>query len=147
MNPTHSLKDEVARIEAIPHHERHDALEAAALRSFGHYAKPGSGSHLFEVSHMGVHARADSENELVLNWLRAARNVCKSIEPQQNIKLDAARMMQQVDRARAMAMISSSDHVPAPALLEACELILRTSDDPFERTCAEQIAKTLARAA
>lgn len=147
MNQTNCLKDEVARLEARPHHERHEALRQAAIDSFGFYWTPGSGSHLFEVSLMGVTVRAESESELVLNWLRAAKNVCKSIEPQQNEPLDADRLQKLVDRARALALISCRDDVPVPALLSACATILRTSNDPFERTCAEQLSKTLARAA
>ena len=136
--PNSFLQTEVERIEAVPYEHRAAALIEATKQALGYFTEPGKSSHLYELTHYCVHARADNPDELVVNWLRVAKNLLKSLDPRENPELEAFRLDQLVKRARALATIGEPEASPA-AILEACELILQTSGDAFERLVATEV--------
>lgn len=142
--PNHTLQAEVNLLEAIAYEHRPTALIEATKQALGYFSEPGKSTHLYELTHLGVHARAENPDELVINWLRAAKNLLKSIDPRQNPELEAFQIGQLLKRARALATIVEPESSP-DAVLEACELILLSSADPFERSMAV-LAKGRARA-
>ena len=66
----------IRQICGLPEAERFGALSSACLTLGGTVIQPGSGSHMHEISVLGVYAEAAEMHELVLIWLCGARALC-----------------------------------------------------------------------
>ena len=69
----HALGALIRQIFGLPEDERFGALSSACLTLGGTVIQPGSGSHMHEISVLGVYAGAAEMHELVLSWLGGAR--------------------------------------------------------------------------
>jgi hypothetical protein len=70
--PPPTLRGFVAWLRLLPTGQRIATLQAAVTSLGGCLVQPGSASHQFELSLLGVHARASDWHELTEIWIRAA---------------------------------------------------------------------------
>jgi hypothetical protein len=147
--PTFHLLDALIRqICGLPEVERFGALFSACRCLGGTVIQPGSASHMFEISVLGVYAGAADRHELVLNWLRGARalrgaSADVADQPLQSVAIEHNPARRGIQLAAATDMIARPDRHDDDHLISACRIILANSRDHSERERACQLAAAL----
>jgi hypothetical protein len=138
-------------IIGLPEAERFDALASACQKLGSIVIRPGSASHMHEISVPGSYARAADRQELVLNWLRSGQamhfaftelsDVADHQPPPVDIEFHPAKRGIQV--ADAAARIARPDRCDDGNLISACRIIPANSPDHCGREQAGQLALVL----
>ena len=144
----HPLDALIRQICGLPEVERFGALFSACRCLGGTVIQPGSASHMFEISVLGVYAGAADRHELVLNWLRGARvlrgaSADVADQPLQSVAIEHNPARRGIQLAAATDMIARPDRHDDDHLISACRIILANSRDHSERERAFQLAAAL----
>lgn len=115
-----------AAILALPHEARTAAVLRHCIELGGTLLRPGQGTHLFEITLLGLHARGEDLAGAARNWLAAGANQIagaapKAAEPEADPDL--------LELARATAIIARAADWPDDKLRAACASIVRLSHD------------------
>ena len=144
----HPLDALIRQICGLPEVERFGALFSACRCLGGTVIQPGSASHMFEISVLGVYAGAADRHELVLNWLRGARvlrgaSADVADQPLQSVAIEYNPARRGIQLAEATDMIARPDRHDDDHLISARRIILANSRDHSERERAFQLAAAL----
>jgi len=144
----HPLDALIRQICGLPEVERFGALFSACRCLGGTVIQPGSASHMFEISVLGVYAGAADRHELVLNWLRGARvlrgaSADVADQPLQSVAIEYNPARRGIQLAAATDMIARPDRHDDDHLISARRIILANSRDHSERERAFQLAAAL----
>jgi len=147
----HPLDALIRQICGLPEVERFGALFSACRCLGGTVIQPGSASHMFEISVLGVYAGAADRHELVLNWLRGARvlrgaSADVADQPLQSVAIEYNPARRGIQLAAATDMIARPDRHDDDHLISACRIILANSRDHSESERACQLAAALGHA-
>ena len=147
----HPLDALIRQICGLPEVERFGALFSACRCLGGTVIQPGSASHMFEISVLGVYAGAADRHELVLNWLRGARvlrgaSADVADQPLQSVAIEHNPARRGIQLAAATDMIARPDRHDDDHLISACRIILANSRDHSESERACQLAAALGHA-
>lgn len=150
----HPLDALIRQICGLPAPERFDALSSACRHLGGTVIPPGSASHMFEISVLGVYAGGADRHELVLNWLRGARalrganagSADVADQPPQSVAIDYNPARRGIQLAAATDMLARPDRHDDDHLISACRIILANRRDHSVRERACQLAAALGHA-
>lgn len=130
----------IARISALPREDRIGAVLRHCIELGGTLIRPGQGTHLFEITLLGIHARGEDLAAAARNWLVAGQNQHPEAgeAPPAAEAIDASLL----ELSRATAILARPAGWGDEKLRAACNSILRLSRD---WTIAERARQMLAQ--
>lgn len=117
----------IARILTLPRDFQIAAVLRHCIELGGTLIQPGQGTHLFEITLLGVHARGEDLAAAARNWLMVGRNQhpgAPDLPPEAAI-IDA----RQSELSRATAILSAAEEWPDEDIRAACKSIIRLTRD------------------
>lgn len=114
----------IARISALPREFQIAAVLRHCIELGGTLIRPGQGTHLFEITLLGIHARGEDLPAAARNWLVVGRNQHPADPAEANLPAEAL-----IEYARALAILARPEGEGDDRLRAACNSILRLSGD------------------
>lgn len=133
----------LAALIALPRDEQIPAALRLCLECGGTLIRPGQGTHLFEITLLGIHARGEDLPAAARNWLTVGRNQHPA-DPEAGIDLPAETLL---EYARALAILARPEGWRDDQLRAACHSILRLSSDWMVSDRARQMLRQFDREA
>ena len=133
----------IAAVLALPRDEQIPATLRLCLECGGTLIRPGQGTHLFEITLLGIHARGEDLPAAARNWLTVGRNQHPT-DPEAGPDLPGEPLS---EYARALAILARPEGWRDDQLRAACNSILRLSSDWALSDRARQMLRQLDREA
>ena len=133
----------VAALLALPRDEQIPTTVRLCLECGGTLIRPGQGTHLFEITLLGIHARGEDLPAAARNWLTVGRNQHPA-DPEADTDLTTETLS---EYARALAILARPEGWPDDQLRAACNSIVRLSGDWMVSDRARQMLRQLDREA
>lgn len=133
----------VAALPALPRGEQIPATLRLCLECGGTLIRPGQGTHLFEITLLGIHARGEDLPAAARNWLTVGRNQHPA-DPEAGTDLPGETLS---EYARALAILARPEGWRDDQLRAACNSILLLSSDWALSDRARQMLRQLDREA
>lgn len=136
-----AVEDMIARVEAAEVPAWNLCMEAKALGV--EVVKPGTSSHLWELTVFGIHARGETADELCRHWITVARNSLPALKARPATPEEQRLVDLMKDRAYALFVIARPHLFTTAEIRSACETITMSKSDPVEFTRADALLRQI----